>query len=63
MINMDNEMNILSDDEIDVVSGGALLFLGAVAAAAVAVGAVALAAKALIEVGEKLHDATCKHPG
>jgi hypothetical protein len=58
---MNSSIETLNDYEIDFVAGGPLSLFARVVIAAGGAAAVSDAAKSIIEVGEKIHDALCAH--
>lgn len=57
---MTNDIANLNAAEIDAIAGGPIQWV-AIGGAVLVVAAGAEAAKKIIEVGEKLHDAVCDH--
>ena len=58
---MTQQITILNDEELDMVAGGPWPLVARAVGWAVASGAAASAVNSIIETGEKIHDAVCKH--
>lgn len=58
---MTQQITLLTDDEMDMVAGGPWPLVARAVGWAVTSGTAAGAINELIETGEKIHDAVCKH--